>query len=211
MIELIQVPFSHFCGKVRIALNEKGLPHRCLPVPGGWMDSAEYRAVNPLGRVPFLVDGEVRLGESQVINEYLEERYPQPSLMPEAAQARARVRWLCSLHDNYCAPQVFRIFFGLLNGHAANEFEADWQAVLHALDLLEAQADDVWLAGPGFSLADCAWVLSWMHAQGLAGMLGQPLDAQGRYPRLLAWAERAAARPAVASVMDDAKAALAKL
>ncbi|TJZ73291.1 glutathione S-transferase family protein [Chitiniphilus eburneus] len=211
MIELIQVPFSHFCAKVRIALNEKGLPHRCLPVPGGWMDSVEYRVVNPLGRVPFLVDGDIRLGESQVINEYLEDRYPQPSLMPSDAAGRARVRWLCSLHDNYCAPQIFRIFFGLVKGQAPDAFADDWQAVLQALDLLEAQTDDAWLAGPAFSLADCTWVLSWMHAQGLSAMLNQPLDAETRYPRLLAWAARAESRPAVASVMTEAKAALAAM
>ncbi|UXY13944.1 glutathione S-transferase family protein [Chitiniphilus purpureus] len=210
MIELIQVPFSHYCAKVRIALNEKGLDYRCLPVPGGWMDSPEYKTVNPLGRIPFLVDGEVRLGESQVINEYLEERYPLPALLPADAAQRAQVRWLCSLHDSYCAPQLFRIFFGLLNGKDKTGLAADWQAALAALDLLEARAAAPWLAGETFSLADCAWVLSWMHAQSLAGMLGEQLHAAERYPRISAWYERASARPAVASVLEEARAALAK-
>ncbi|HSC81225.1 MAG TPA: glutathione S-transferase family protein, partial [Chitinolyticbacter sp.] len=194
MIELIQVPFSHYCAKVKIVLKEKGLPYQSRPVPGGWMDKPEYLAINPLGRIPFLVDGDIGLGESQVINEYLEERYPQPALMPPLPAERAQVRWLCNLHDLYAAPQILRIFMGLASGRDNTEFAADWQAVLSALDLLEAQAKAPWLVGDGFTLADCAWILSWMHANALAGMLGAQWNAAARYPNLVAWYQRALAR-----------------
>lgn len=211
MIELIQVPFSHYCAKVKIALREKGLSYLSQPVPGGWMDKPEFQAVNPLCRIPFLIDGDIRIGESQVINEYLEERYPQPALMPETAAQRAEVRWLCNLHDLYTAPQIFRIFFGLVNGQDKAGFAKEWQQVEQSLALLEQRVAGPWLAGEHFTLADCAWVLSWMHANALAGMLAVPFDAEARYPRISAWYQRALGRASVSAVVEEAKAALAAM
>ena len=82
--------------RVRIALNLKGLVPELrfvhLVKAGGHQHSLEYRALNPQGRVPFLIDGEVRLGQSMAIMEYLEETHPEPPLLPRDAAGRARVR-----------------------------------------------------------------------------------------------------------------------
>ena len=90
--------------RVRIALNLKGLAYQQLPVhllrDGGEHHAAEYRALNPQGLLPLLVDeqnGGVRIAQSLAILEYLEEIFPVPSLLPADPAERAQVRAL-SLH-----------------------------------------------------------------------------------------------------------------
>lgn len=85
--------------RVRIALNLKGLPYQIVPVHlvhnGGEQFSDAYRALNPQARVPLLVDGDFRVGQSQAILEYLEARFPNPPLAPDDPQELARVRAFC--------------------------------------------------------------------------------------------------------------------
>jgi maleylacetoacetate isomerase len=81
--------------RVRIALNLKGLDYEIVPIhlmrDGGQQYGTAYRAVNPQQRVPFLVDGELRLGQSLAIVDYLDARHPEPRLIPAEAEARAAV------------------------------------------------------------------------------------------------------------------------
>lgn len=93
--------------RVRIALNLKGLPYEIVPVhlvnDGGEQFSAEYTELNPQSLVPTLVDGHRILRQSMAIIEYLEETWPDPSLMPDTARDRVRVRTLsqiiaCEIH-----------------------------------------------------------------------------------------------------------------
>ena len=90
-ITLYQFPYSHYCARVKIILAEKGIPYDAPVISFEWAGSAAGRAINPLGKVPFLVDGEVRLGESDVIAVYLDEAYPAPSMMPAAISQRPSV------------------------------------------------------------------------------------------------------------------------
>jgi len=94
--------------RVRIALNLKSITPEMIPIhltkDGGRHRSAEYRAINPHGRVPSLVldDGEV-LTQSLAIVEYLDETAPQPPLLPSDPVARAQVRAVsqivaCDIH-----------------------------------------------------------------------------------------------------------------
>jgi maleylpyruvate isomerase len=82
--------------RVRIALNLKGLAceHVALDLRAGEQRREEYLARNPQGLVPFLEDGEVAIGQSLAILEYLEERYPVPPLLPGDPQRRALAREL---------------------------------------------------------------------------------------------------------------------
>lgn len=89
--------------RVRIALNLKGIDYESVPValvsPDGSLgqqQSAEYLAMNPQGRVPFLDDGHVGVGQSIAILEYLEEVYPDTPLLPGSAIPRAHVRSFCN-------------------------------------------------------------------------------------------------------------------
>jgi maleylpyruvate isomerase len=87
--------------RVRIALGLKGLAFELRPVHlvkgGGQQHSAEYLALNPQGRVPFLLDGEVKLSQSLAIIEYLDETHPKPPLLPRDAVGRARVRQIAQV------------------------------------------------------------------------------------------------------------------
>ena len=86
--------------RVRLALALKGLTVQMVPVNllNGAHRAPEYAKTNPQGLVPTLElhDG-TTIGQSTAIIEYLEERYPEPPLLPPGAKARARVRHLCGI------------------------------------------------------------------------------------------------------------------
>ena len=133
--------------RVRIALNLKGLAYRQVPVhlvkDGGQQHAAEYRALNPQGLVPLLVDegnGGVRIAQSLAILEYLEETRPQPPLLPVDAAGRARVRALAQLVACDIHP--------LNNLRVLQFFDRQW-------NVPQAERDD--------------WVLYWMR-EGFAAM-----------------------------------------
>ncbi len=85
--------------RVRIALNYKGLGYEpvSIDLPKGEHRADAYRAVNPQGLVPTLVDRDHRIVQSLAILEYLEERYPEPPLLPSDPLDRAYVRALCGI------------------------------------------------------------------------------------------------------------------
>jgi maleylacetoacetate isomerase len=85
---------------VRIALNLKGLKHEdtFLHLEKGDQFAPEYRAVNPQMVVPTLIDGPVKLFQSLAILEYLDEKHPEPPLLPTDIAARAWVRGLALIN-----------------------------------------------------------------------------------------------------------------
>ena len=86
--------------RVRIALALKGLDYQAEPVNllKGEQRGADYLAFNPQGRVPALrTDAGELLVQSPAIIEYLEEAYPQPALLPAAAEVRAKVRGVAAI------------------------------------------------------------------------------------------------------------------
>ena len=99
MIELYGFWRSAATYRVRVALNLKDVPFHELPIDldAGEQDAAGFRAVNPQGAVPALIeDGQPPLTQSLAILEYLEELHPTPALLPADARGRARVRSLAS-------------------------------------------------------------------------------------------------------------------
>lgn len=85
---------STHAAKTKVILEEKSLAYRIENLSPGnlWKKPPEMLAKHPLGKVPYLEDGELVIFDSTVINEYLEERYPSPRLMPTDPIARMRVR-----------------------------------------------------------------------------------------------------------------------
>ncbi len=93
--------------RVRIALNLKGLSYEQEPIhlrrSGGEQFGSAYKAINPQALVPALEDGGRILTQSLAIIEYLDEKYPRPPLLPEAAADKAIVRSMalviaCEVH-----------------------------------------------------------------------------------------------------------------
>lgn len=91
--------------RIRIVLNLKGLPwdYETVRLNRGEQKEPDYLERNPSGLVPVLDTGEASLAQSQAIAEYLEERYPEPALLPPDPVARARVREMmavigCDVH-----------------------------------------------------------------------------------------------------------------
>lgn len=121
MLELYNHDMSVCAAKVRFAMAEKRLEYKSHMVNllAREHKNPEYLALNPNGVVPTLVhDGHV-VYESTIINEYLEEKFPQPPLMPKTSEGKARVRkWTLQLDTNiHTATSVlttciaFRYFF----------------------------------------------------------------------------------------------------
>ena len=85
-MKLYDYPDCPFAQKVRVVLVEKELEYETVFVDlrtGEHRQNAEFLKLNPYGKVPVLIDDEVVVYDSTIINEYLEDEYPHPSLMPE--------------------------------------------------------------------------------------------------------------------------------
>src|SRR3972149_578337 len=84
MIKLYDYPQCPFCRKVRIVLAEKGIEYERILVDLRKKEQKkeDFLRLNPYGKVPVLVDNDVLIYESSIINEYLDEKYPNPPLMP---------------------------------------------------------------------------------------------------------------------------------
>ena len=83
-------PFSQRC---RLVLFEKGMDFEVRDVDL-FNKPEDISTMNPYGQVPILVERELILYESNIINEYIDERFPHPQLMPPDPQTRARARQL---------------------------------------------------------------------------------------------------------------------
>ncbi len=106
---LYATSLSSYSAKVRIALCVKDLVFQELSPPGGYR-SESYREIAPMGMIPALyVDGQL-IGESEVILEYLEDRYPDPPMRPQDPLERAQLRFRSRFHDLYFEPLVRRLF-----------------------------------------------------------------------------------------------------
>ena len=86
----ITCPFSQRC---RIVLYEKGMDFQVIDVDL-FAKQEDIAIINPYGKVPVLVERDLILYEPNIINEYIDERFPHPQLMPEDPIMRARARQL---------------------------------------------------------------------------------------------------------------------
>jgi glutathione S-transferase len=105
-ITLYTHPFSTYARRVRIALLEKNLEVDEVEVDmaAGAHRREPYLTLNPYGRVPTLVDGDLVLYESTAILDYLEATFPEPALVPPSLKDRA----LVAMHMKLCDLQFTR-------------------------------------------------------------------------------------------------------
>lgn len=199
--------------RVRIALGLKGLPFEYAAVhlmrEGGQQHQPEFSAVNPQRQVPVLEleDGgrTIRLVQSMAIIEYLDERFPEPPLLPASAQGRAQVRALAELVNSGIQPLQNTSTFNELKKHgvAAEPWARTFiEKGLTALEQLAAPHAGAFLFGDSPSLADVYLVPQLYNAR----RFGVPLDAFATLTRAEANAQALQAfRAAVPEAQPDAE------
>lgn len=207
MVKLHHLDRSPFGWKVRIVLAEKNVPHT-LVVPDNKSEDPAFFKLNPFRLTPVLeLDGGRAIYESTVINEYLEEAYPEPAMLPTDLVERARVRMLEDTTDQYlyAALRDFRIAqfeyaAPFLIRKPADEIdpkkvETAREKIHEHLARLEGELTGrMFFGGAMFSLADAGLVPPLTGSLTLLGVL-----PDARYPQIAAWASRVAARTSCAS------------
>lgn len=198
-------PLSPYGQKVKIALLEKGVPYEA-PMPdgiGAGSSVADFLNASPRGEVPALVEGDdVRIFDSTVILEYIEDRWPEPALLPVSPTERARVRMLEDTMDTHYEAINWGIqevrFFGRASGELAEAIEdvaarqiRDWYTWLTS----QLGGRD-WFNGPEFGWGDLSIV---PHLNGSRWFGFEPEGT------LLKWLERVNQRESVATVREAAQ------
>ena len=183
MLTLYDADRCPYCARVRIVLAEKGLEHETVVVDLDDRPAWIYEK-NPLGRVPVLEEDAFVLPESAVINEYLEERYPEPPLWPADPADRAAGRLLVERFDRLSRP-----YYALRRG------DEDARGRLgEELATLDATlAGRPFLTGREFGIADAAYLPWILRAE---TMLSVELDP---YAALVEWLARTGERASVAA------------
>jgi glutathione S-transferase len=198
MIKLYTFPPSTNSRKVRIALLEKGLEFERITVDLTKREqkNPEYLKIHPFGQVPALDDEGFIIYDSTVINEYLEDEYPYPPLMPKDSEGRARVRLMEDLRDSQFNPYFVHIIQEMRKPEAerdAQRIENAKAEIIKCIDRIEKELQGrEYLAG-SFSLADVAF----MSNIDLLDRFGIPVDA--KYRNTIAWIARLKARPSFAA------------
>lgn len=179
---LYDAPRCPYCARVRIVLAEKRVPHETVTVDLADRPRWLLEHNPPHGRVPVLDEEGWILPESAVIAEYLDERYPEPALLPADPGARAVVRLLVLRFD-----ELGDAYYALRRGApgAADELDA-------AVGVLEALLTHApFLSGPAFGLADVAYLPWLLRMRDLMGVSLEP------FPVVQGWLAACEERPSV--------------
>lgn len=204
MITLFDHPLSPYAQKVKISLIEKGLAYEAV-MPGGLGAGGAAGAfveANPRAEVPAIQDGDVRVFDSTIILEYLDDAYPDPAMRPAAPAERARVRMLEEVMDTHFEAINWGLseirWFRRAEGAAAEKLTASARRQTDGFYVwLERQLGDrEWFNGETFGWGDLSVV---PYLNGSVGH-GHPPPAGSK---LEAWLARANARPSVARCVAD--------
>ena len=191
--------------RTRIALNLKGLDYRQEPVDlrEGVQKSVSFRSLNPQGLVPALETPDGVLTQSSAIIEWLEERYPEPPLLPADPAGRAMVRAMamtvaCDIHplNNL---RVLQHLKGELEADQEDldRWTANWiEAGFGALEAMIARHGGRFAFGDTLTAADCHLVPQVYSAERFN------VDCS-RWPRLSQAVENARAAPPIAAAHPD--------
>ena len=196
MIRLYDYPDCPFSQKVRVVLAEKELEFERVNVDlrKNEQRSPEFLKLNPYGKVPVLVDDDVVVYDSTIIDEYLDDEYPNPPLRPDDSAGCARVRLLEDFCDNSFIPPIGFILAELhkAEGERDNELIRRYQEqAVRVVAMLEKQLDGKEYLVGTFSLADAAFAPRVL----ILAQLGIEVDA--RFPNVSGWINRLRARPSV--------------
>jgi len=210
-MKLYGIDLSNFASKCRIVIYEKGLNVEKVNPPGG-LGSPEYREVNPLGKIPALQldDGQV-IAESEVINEYLEDKFPEKPLLPKDAEGRARVRSFSRFHDLYIDPPMRALLPQVFGKKLDDTFVQERLAEISGrLDQLEGMIGSPWAAGNVFTTADAALTPTVFIISNILPLFGAKSPLENR-PKLTAWWGQVQERPSTKKTLAEQQAAMAAL
>ncbi len=186
--------------RVKIALAEKGLSWDGVRVrlANREQKKAEFLQLNPYGKIPVLVEDGKVLFESCIINEYLDEKYPNPPLMPKDPYLRGRGRVLVDYALNFAHEPYWALRGEMRKPEAARDatiIEQKRQSLADLLLYLEtALGDKLYFLGD-LSLTDIAIVPRFLRMEAY-GALPAP-----SFPRLGAWLKRMKERPSVQGIL----------
>jgi glutathione S-transferase len=169
-----------------MVLHEKGIDFDVHEVDLS-NKSEEFLKVSPYGKVPVLRVNGTSLYESNIVNEYLDEVYASPRLMPEDPEERALVRSWMAFADDYFFPSIFRVRVGLQRGYSEGEIEEAKEKLYDALTRLEHQLEGRQYLMGDYTLADIAHAGNFHRLRVLAKSGEVPLH---KYPNVMAWMER---------------------
>lgn len=198
MIKLYTFPPSTNSRKVRIVLIEKGLEFERVNIDLSKKEqkNPDYLKIHPFGQVPALDDEGFILYDSTVINEYLEDEYPYPPLLPKDSEGRARARLMEDFRDHRFNPH----FVEIIHEIRKPEGQRDSKLIDHAkaeitncFDRIEKELEGKEYLAGSFSLADIAYIPN----IDLLERFSIPVDA--KYKNTLAWIGRLKARPSYAA------------
>ena len=189
------------CDRVKIVLAEKGLAWEGIWVKLQKMEqkSPEHLKRNPYGKIPVVEDDGKLLFESCIINEYLDEKYPNPPLQPKDPYLRARGRILVDYFLNYLHEPYWALRGEMIK---KNEAERNQQRIAETRQevtarlqyLEEALGDKPFFLGD-YSLTDIAMLPRFPRLEHY-GVLPSAALA-----KLTAWFERMTQRPAVKTIL----------
>jgi glutathione S-transferase len=195
---------SPFVRKALASLRLKGLEFEHVQQMPFSKDE-EYRKLNPLGKIPTLQDGDLTIGDSTAICEYLEDAYPGTPLYPADPRDKARGRWLEELCDTRVAELAAGIFFQrfmrpMMLNQEPDEALVEKNINVHLpplLDYLEAQVPaSGFLYGEQIMVPDIAIASPFFNA----GYAGFKIDAE-RWPQLAALVERVREHPVITELL----------
>jgi glutathione S-transferase len=185
--------------KVRIVLAEKEMDFELIEVDlkVGQQRQPEFLRLNPFGKVPVLVDEDCVIYDSTIINEYLDDEYPEPALRPVDSDARARVRLLEDYADTAFTLPAMAIQVEQTKGMLERDegrLETARGVVTRGIEMLNRELEGrEYLAGE-FSLADVAFAPMALQFE----RLGTRLDPALKNVR--GWLARLGARQSIAAV-----------
>lgn len=191
---------SSNCDRVKIALAEKGLSWDGVRVRLAHKEQkqAEFLQLNPYGKIPVLIEDGKVLFESCIINEYLDEKYPNPPLMPKDPYLRGRGRVLIDYGLNYLHEPYWALRGEMLKPAAERDaavVEEKRRTLRDLLQYLEAALGDKYYFLGDLSLTDIAVLPRFLRMETYGALPAPSL------PRLGAWLERMKERPAVKSIL----------
>ncbi len=194
MIKVYHFPKSTNSRKVRIVLIEKGLEFERLNVDLAKKEqkNPDYLKIHPFGQVPALDDEGFIVYDSTIINEYLNDEYPYPPLLPSDSEGRARARLMEDFRDGNFNPHFVEIIHEIRKPKAERDvklIDHSKAEIMKCFDRIERELEGrEYLAGI-FSLADIAY----MPNIDLLERFEIPVDS--KYKNMRAWIERLKSRP----------------